>query len=84
MLTKVLKEIAAGELKSKEEICKKLSLSESMLEGIMDQLIQMGYIEQTNGELSCDCSGCTGSCHCSNIKMNMWTISQKGKSILNK
>jgi predicted transcriptional regulator len=86
MLMKVLKRLSQGGRYSNKIIAKELGIDESMVAQIIIQLQQLGYIEKE------EMSGCAGGCDCgdsskkpsccnsSNVEINMWKITSKGKS----
>jgi hypothetical protein len=85
MLMKVLKRLAAGGRYSNKLMAKELGIEEGMVEQMILQLQQLGYIEKE------DMSACSGGCDCkdsskkasccnsSNVDINMWKITNKGK-----
>lgn len=82
---KVLKRLANGERYSNKLMAKELGIDEGMVEQMVIQLQQLGYIEKE------DMSACSGGCDCassskkpsccnsSNVNINMWRITNKGK-----
>jgi hypothetical protein len=85
MLMKVLKRLALGGRYSNALMAKELGIDESMVEQMILQLQQLGYIEKA------DMSACSGGCDCgssskkasccnsNNVDINMWKITNKGK-----
>lgn len=91
MLMKILKRLAQGGMYSNKLVAKELEIDEGMVEQIVIQLQQLGYIEKekmNNCSSGCNCS--SGSCSsksnscCSNhnINVNIWGITEKGKKII--
>ena len=81
---KVLKRLAQGGRYSNKIMAKELGIEEGMVEQMIMQLQQLGYIEKE------DLSSCSGGCDCgstkkasccngSNIELNMWKITSKGQ-----
>ena len=89
MLMKILKRLAQGGMYSNKLIAKELGVDESLVEQIITQLQQLGYIEKDNiGNCSSDCGCCsTKSSCCSdkhNIDINIWKVTEKGKKTLSR
>jgi Mn-dependent DtxR family transcriptional regulator len=97
MLMKILKKLAAGGLYSNKAMANELGVYVGMVEAMISQLQQMGYIvrDKMNGTSSC----CAGGCDCSkevkkskhsccdgnsNIEIEMWKLTDKGKVTLKK
>lgn len=84
MLMKILKRLSQGGMYSNKSVARELGIDESLVEQMISQLENMGYIEKDNMN-SCNC-GCGGGCSeksscCgkNNIDINMWKITDKGK-----
>ena len=85
MLMKVLKRLALGGRYSNALMAKELGIDEGVVEHMILQLQQLGYIEKE------DMSACSGGCDCkesskkpsccnsNNVDINMWKITNKGK-----
>lgn len=85
MLMKVLKRLAEGARYSNKLMAKELGIDEGMVEQMLIQLQQLGYIEKE------DMEACSGGCNCgdgpkkasccssSNVDIIMWKITRKGK-----
>lgn len=88
MLMKVLKKLFDGGLYSNNTIARELNVDEGLVEHMIIQLQHMGYIEkEENKGGACSCSGCSPSkkascCSSSNVRIGMWTLTQKGKTAL--
>ena len=87
MLMKILKRLSQGGMYSNRSMAREFGIDESLVEQMISQLQNMGYIEKDNMN-SCG-SGCGGSCSkksdcCGNtgIDINMWRITDKGKNVL--
>lgn len=83
MLTQVLEEIYNAKVFSKVKIASNLNITESSLDQMIEQLVQMGYIKEEMGSPTCEtkCIGCSISCHVTPIKM--LSITQKGLRKIN-
>ena len=83
MLTNVLEEIYKSKVFSKARIARNLNITESSLDQMIEQLVQMGYIKEEMGSPTCEnkCIGCSISCHVTPIKMI--SVTDKGKQKIN-
>lgn len=85
MLMKVLKRLALGERYSNKLMAKELGIDEGMVEQMVLQLQQLGYIEKEDMSAcsgGCDCGNSTkkaSCCNSNNVDINMWRITSKGK-----
>ena len=84
MLKNILNEIYKSQVYSKTDISKTMDVSEDMIESAMDQLVRMGYLIEEMGSPICEskCGSCAYS-RCSTIPIKMFTITDKGKKLLN-
>ena len=85
MLMKVLKRLAEGGIYSNKLMAKELGIDEGMVEQMILQLQQLGYIEKE------DMSPCAGACDCGDgpkkasccsggsIDINIWKVTSKGQ-----
>ena len=84
MLMKVLACIANSKGMSIKGIADKVGISKELVEQMIDNLIQMGYIKRVG--LSCDtskCKGCANSSSCGSTGFNSLTVmelTEKGKN----
>jgi hypothetical protein len=82
MLMKVLKRLAQGGRYSNKIMANELGIDEGMVEQMLMQLEQKGYIEKENMAScsgGCDCgSSKKESCCSSNVDIIMWKITSKG------
>lgn len=91
MLMKVLKKLSeGGRYSSSRAIAADLGIDPGMVEQMLLQLQQLGFIEKDKMDTSstCTCSKCDtakkSSCCSSNIEIGLWTITEKGvKAIKN-
>ena len=85
MLMKVLKRLAQGDRYSNKLMAKELGIDEGMVEQLLVQLQQLGYIEKENMATcsgSCDCGSSSkkeSCCKSSSMDIKMWKITRKGK-----
>ncbi len=87
MIKKVLEELNKGKAKTTKELAKQCDINEPMMDGIMDQLINMGYLEKVNlGCSGCDtkmkCSCCSSCGKINENAVRMWQITKKGKQLI--
>lgn len=89
MLMKILKKLAEGGRYSNKSMAVELEIDESLVEQMVDKLIQMGYIEKEKinscGE-GCGC-GSNKGCSCSKsnmIQINIWRVTDKGRLAISK
>ncbi|MDF2503751.1 FeoC-like transcriptional regulator [Clostridium sp.] len=91
MLMKVLKKLSeGGRFSSSRAIAGDLGIDQGMVEQMLMQLQQLGFIEKDKMDTSstCTCSKCEttkkSSCCSSNVEIGLWTITEKGvKAIRN-
>ena len=84
MLKGVLKEINNASVFSLSKIGGSLNISEDMVNELVHQLVRMGYLIEDMGSPTCEtkCSGCFVN-SCNTIPLKMYSVSKKGKSLLN-
>lgn len=84
MLKDVLREISTASVFSTSKIGIALNISEDMVNELVGQLVRMGYLIEDLGSPTCEtkCSGCFVST-CNTIPLKMYSVSTKGKSLLN-
>lgn len=92
MLMRVLKKLSeGGRYSSSRAIAADLGMDEGMVDQMLMQLQQLGFIEKDKMDTSstCTCSKCEitkskSSCCSSNVEIGLWTITEKGiKAIAN-
>lgn len=83
MLKDVLKEISNSRVLDLSDIAKNLSITESLVEELIDQLERMGYIKEDMGSYSCEskCSSCKVS-NCNTTPLKTLSITNKGEKLL--
>ena len=84
MLKDVLREINNASVFSLSKIGASLNISEAMVDELVGQLVRMGYLIEDMGSPTCEtkCSGCFVS-SCNTIPLKMYSVSTKGKALLN-
>lgn len=87
MLMKVLKRLSQGGMYSNKLVARELGIDESLVEQMIFQLENMGYIEKDNmkscnGGCGCSPSEKSSCCGNTNISINFWKITDKGKKVL--
>lgn len=83
MLIDTLKQINNSSYFSKKSLARKLNTSEEMVDVLINQLLQMGYLEREIQKLKCsgNCSSCGISCSVKNLG-ETYIITHKGKKFL--
>lgn len=92
MLMKILKMLVVNKNYSKRSISKELNISEDMVEQMIVQLKNMGYVgrEDNMGAQACEkpvCSCCSAKGSCGgehNMFMNMLYVTEKGRKAVEK
>ncbi len=85
MLMKVLARLVQGGRYSNSIMAKELGIDEGMVEQMLVQLQRLGYIEKEDMEAcsgGCDCGNSSKKASCcssSNVNINMWKITDKGR-----
>jgi Uncharacterized membrane-associated protein/domain len=84
MLMKILKRLSEGGMYSNKSVARELGIDESLVEQMISQLENMGYIEKDsmsscNGGCGCSSSQKSSCCNSSSIDINMWKVTDKGK-----
>lgn len=85
MLMKVLKRLVQGGRYSNNIMAKELGIDEGMVEQMLVQLQRLGYIEKEDMATcsgGCDCGSSSkkaSCCNSSNVNINMWKITEKGR-----
>ncbi|SCG82599.1 hypothetical protein DW1_0992 [Proteiniborus sp. DW1] len=84
MLKDVLKEISNAKAFSVSLLAKNLKISEGLVEDIVKELSRMGYIVEDMGSPTCGipCSGCAMKAFCNSIPIKTFTVTAKGKKLL--
>ncbi|MBZ9609290.1 FeoC-like transcriptional regulator [Clostridium estertheticum] len=88
MLMKVLARLVQGGRYSNNIMAKELGIDEGMVEQMLVQLQRLGYIEKEDmGTCSggCDCGSSSkkpSCCSSSNVNINMWKITDKGRKTI--
>lgn len=83
MLLDTLKHINNSTVFSKKSLAIKLNTSEKMVEVLINQLLQMGYLEKYIQKFNCsgNCKGCGIPCKQQNLG-DTFIITTKGKKLL--
>lgn len=90
MLMKILQRLGQGGMYSNKSMAKELNIDESLVEQMIKQLQNLGYIEKENMEncsSQCNCCSAKSSCYSCrnskhNIDINIWKITSKGKNAI--
>jgi hypothetical protein len=78
MLEQLLQFVAEGGVHSYEDLTKGLSISQSLLEAMLENLARLGYLRAVGDECGDRCSACPiGSCSVAGPG-RLWTLTDKG------
>lgn len=84
MLKKVLRALVSGSVDSFSDIARSLDVDKGVVEQIIAQLVQMGYLKAVENS-SCDSGSCGGSCSgcaCSggesSVQNRFYSLTEKG------
>ena len=79
MLKRILRMMAADEVRTQVELVTALDVSEPLLSQMIAQLAAQGYL--TQAVLGADgCEGCSAHMQCSqDRRLRMWTLTKKGQ-----
>lgn len=84
MLMKILKRLSEGGMYSNKSVARELGIDDSLVEQMISQLENMGYIEKDNmsscnDSCGCSCSQKSNCCGSSGIDINIWKVTDKGR-----
>ncbi|MBU3158360.1 transcriptional regulator [Clostridium frigoris] len=87
MLIKILKRLAQGGLYSNKLMARELGMDEGVVEQMITQLQNLGYIEKDDEEKcssGCDCGSSKKDSCCgkTDIGVKIWNITEKGKKAI--
>ena len=78
MLESLLKLVAEGGVHSYDDLAGHLSISQPMLEALLEDLARLGYLRAVNERCEGHCAGCSfGSCSVSGPG-HLWSLTDKG------
>lgn len=78
MLETLLKLVAEGGVHSFQELMQRLSISQPMLEAMLEDLARLGYLRTVSEGCEGHCAGCPiGSCSVSGPG-RLWSLTDKG------
>jgi hypothetical protein len=78
MIDQLLCMVAEGGVHSYEDLAKHLSISEPLLEMMLEDLARLGYLRAVEGGCGAHCSGCATN-GCSIIgRGHLWALTAKG------
>jgi DNA-binding HxlR family transcriptional regulator len=78
VLEQLLQLVAEGGVHSYEDLMARLSISQPMLEAMLDDLGRLGYLRPVNDRCEGQCSGCSvGRCSVSGPG-RLWSLTDKG------
>ena len=80
MLEKLLQLVAEGGVHSYDELTNSLSISEPLLEAMLEDLARFGYLRKVGNGCGGQCAGCSmGGCSVTGPG-RLWTLTGKGVS----
>ena len=83
MLEQLLSLVTKGGVHSYEDLTKELSVSEPLLEAMLEDLARMGYLRAVNDGCEGHCQACPmGGCSVSG-RGRLWTLTAKGARAAN-
>jgi hypothetical protein len=78
MLDELLQSIAEGGVHSTEELAKRLSVSQPLLDMMLEDLARRGYLRAVGNGCDMGCAGCSlGGC-CIAGPGHLWVLTEKG------
>jgi hypothetical protein len=78
MLERLLSLVAEGGVHSYEDLMGHLSVSQPLLEAMLEDLARMGYLRPVNGGCEGHCTACTiGNCSVSGPG-RLWSLTEEG------
>jgi hypothetical protein len=82
MLLKLLQILHSGDVHSLRQLAEQLEVSEALLEGMIGQLVRMGYLSPVKADCPGVCNGCPESTVCSVPGSGrVWTLTEAGRRI---
>jgi DNA-binding Lrp family transcriptional regulator len=89
MLKKILETLVKGGRYSNKAMASELGVDESLVEQMIDKLLQMKYIEKEKINSCSDGCGCCSNKGCSeanthNVDINVWRVTEKGRVLISK
>jgi hypothetical protein len=82
MLLKLLQIIHSGHVRGVKQLAQQLDVSEALLEGMVDQLVRMGYLRPVEADCLAACNGCPESAMCKPVGSGrLWTLTEDGERI---
>jgi hypothetical protein len=78
MMEKLLQAVAEGGVHSYEDLTKRLSISQPLLEAILEDLARLGYLRSVGDRCAGQCSGCSvGGCSVAGPG-RLWSLTERG------
>lgn len=78
MMEKLLQAVAEGGVHSYEDLTRRLSISQPLLEAILEDLVRLGYLRSVDDRCARQCSGCSvGGCSVAGPS-RLWSLTDKG------
>ncbi len=78
MLERLLQLVAEGGVHSYEDLSQRLSISQALLEAMLEDLARLGYLRAVGDGCAGHCTGCSiGSCSVAGSG-RLWSLTEKG------
>ncbi|MEN8688189.1 MAG: FeoC-like transcriptional regulator [Desulfuromonadales bacterium] len=85
MLEILLRIVASKGTECSAELARKLGVSHTLMENMLDELVRQGYLKAVVGECSVPCERCPMHAACLfGRQARIWALSGKGESLLAK
>jgi hypothetical protein len=82
MLLRLLRIIDSGSVHSLQQLAQQLDVSEPLLQAMIDQLVQMGYLRPLEADCLGACNGCPESSICRIAGSGrVWALTEAGERI---
>jgi hypothetical protein len=78
VLEELLKAVAEGGVHSYEDLTRRLSISQPLLEAMLEDLARLGYLRTVGNGCEANCAGCPfGGCSVAGPG-HLWALTEKG------
>jgi hypothetical protein len=78
MIDQLLQRVAEGGIHSYEDLAKNLSISQPLLEVMLEDLARLGYLRPVNGVCEGHCTGCAVTRYSVAGPGRLWALTDKG------
>jgi len=80
MLNRVLHTLSYGGTYRLQDLEKELGIGSALLEAMMDELVQLGYLQMVEGACTTSCEACCHHASClAGSHGRMWALTQRGQ-----